>query len=91
MGGSGTLVDGVRRWFQRRANHNNHNHNNDINDNSNKITLYFRLLGITGNNLKLILGLKRQLVASFEMIDLGIMHYYLGLQVFPLFDGIFIS
>uniref|UniRef100_A0A6N2KS04 mitogen-activated protein kinase n=1 Tax=Salix viminalis TaxID=40686 RepID=A0A6N2KS04_SALVM len=38
MGGSGTLVDGVRRWFQRRANHNNHNHNNDINDNSNKTT-----------------------------------------------------
>ncbi|KAF9667546.1 hypothetical protein SADUNF_Sadunf15G0034400 [Salix dunnii] len=38
MGGSGTLVDGVRRWFQRRTNHNNHNHNNDINDNSNKTT-----------------------------------------------------
>ncbi|KAJ6687339.1 MITOGEN-ACTIVATED PROTEIN KINASE [Salix koriyanagi] len=38
MGGSGTLVDGVRRWFQRRANYNNHNHNNDINDNSNKTT-----------------------------------------------------
>ncbi|KAJ6970022.1 mitogen-activated protein kinase 9 [Populus alba] len=31
MGGSGTLVDGIRRWFQRRSNHNNHDHINNIN------------------------------------------------------------
>ncbi|KAH8487379.1 hypothetical protein H0E87_026083 [Populus deltoides] len=31
MGGSGTLVEGIRRWFQRRTNHNNHDHINNIN------------------------------------------------------------
>lgn len=31
MGGSGTLVDGIRRWFQRRSNHNNHDHINNTN------------------------------------------------------------
>ena len=45
---------------------------------------------ITYNNLDLILGLKRQLDATFELIDLGILHYFLGLKFFPLFDGIFI-
>ena len=39
----------------------------------------------------LILGLKRQLAVTFEMKDLGILHYFLGLQVFSLSDGVFIS
>jgi hypothetical protein len=35
--------------------------------------------------------LKKQLVDSFDMIDLGILHYFLGLQVSPLSHGLFIS
>ena len=39
----------------------------------------------------LILRLKKQLVDSFDMTDLGTLHYFLGLQVLPLCDGFFIS
>jgi len=46
---------------------------------------------ITGNNIDLILRLKKQLSHSFDMTDLGTMHYFLGLQVLPLCDGFFIS
>lgn len=62
-----------------------------VNGNTLIVVVYLDDLVITRNNLDIILGLKRQLVATFVMIDLGIMHYFLGLQVFPLFDGVFIS
>jgi hypothetical protein len=55
------------------------------------IVVYVDDLVITGNNIDLILILKKQLVDSFYMIDLGILHDFLGLQVFPLFDGLFLS
>ena len=55
------------------------------------VVVYVNDLVITGNDLDLILGLKRQLVATFEMIDLGLLHCFLGLQVFPLSNDIFIS
>jgi hypothetical protein len=53
--------------------------------------VYVNDLVITGNNIDLILKLKKKLVDSFDMIDLGTMHYLLGLQVLPLCDGFFIS
>jgi hypothetical protein len=34
--------------------------------------------------------LKKHLAESFDMIDLGTLHYVLGLQVLPLCDGSFI-
>ena len=46
---------------------------------------------VYGNNIELILVFKRRLATTFEMIDLGILHYFLSLQVFHLSDGIFIS
>ena len=46
---------------------------------------------ITGNKNDLILRLKKQLVDSFDMTKLGIQHYFLGLQLLPLSDGLFIS
>ena len=33
----------------------------------------------------------RQLVDTFEMIDLSLLHFFLGLQVLPMFDGLFLS
>jgi len=53
--------------------------------------VYLDDLVITHNNTDLILRLKRQLVDSFDMADLGTLHYFLGLQVLPLYDGFFIS
>ena len=55
------------------------------------VTIYVDDIVMVGNNLDLILGLKRQLAATFEMIGLGILHLFLGLQVLPFPDGIFIS
>ena len=55
------------------------------------VVVYVNDLVITRNNLDLILRLKRQLVATFEMTDRVILHYFLGLQVFTLSDGVFIS
>ena len=44
------------------------------------LSLYVDDLFLTGDE-KLILDSKRKLVAEFEMKDLGMMHYLLGLEV----------
>jgi hypothetical protein len=48
------------------------------------------LLIIDNNNYP-ILRLKKQLVDSLDMIDIGTLHYFFGLQVLPLCDGSSIS
>jgi hypothetical protein len=40
---------------------------------------------------KLIVGCKRELTSEFEMKDLGLMHYFLGLEVWERPDEIFLS
>jgi hypothetical protein len=55
------------------------------------VVVYVDDLVITGNNIDLILRLKKQLVDTFDMKDLGLLHYFLGLQVLPLSDGLFLS
>jgi hypothetical protein len=39
----------------------------------------------------LIIGLKRELASEFEMKDLGLVHYFLGLEVWQRSDEIFLS
>jgi hypothetical protein len=53
------------------------------------VVVYVGDLVITGNNTNLFLRLKKQHVDSFDMIDLGILHYFLGLQVLPLYNVFF--
>ena len=36
----------------------------------------------------LISNMKRKLVVEFEMMDLGMMHYFLGMEVWKNVDGI---
>ena len=48
------------------------------------IALYVDDLIITGNNVNMILGLKKQL-------DLGLFHFFLGIQNFQMDAGIFLS
>lgn len=43
-------------------------------------TLYVDNLVITRSNVKLILGLMKQLANTFETIDLGLLHFFLGIQ-----------
>jgi hypothetical protein len=40
---------------------------------------------------KIIDGCKRELTSKFEMKDLGLMHYFLGLEVWQRPDEIFLS
>jgi hypothetical protein len=40
---------------------------------------------------KLISECKRKLIAEFEMKDLGMMHYFLGLEVWLRHDDIFLN
>jgi len=53
--------------------------------------LYVDDLFITGNHAELILGLKKQLVDTFEMTDLDLLHFILGIQILQMHDGIFLS
>jgi len=39
----------------------------------------------------LIVPCKREMVSEFEMKDLGLMHYYLGLEIWQNHDGIFVG
>ena len=39
----------------------------------------------------LIADTKRKLVAEYEMKDLGMMHYFLGMEVWQSMDGIFLG
>lgn len=41
---------------------------------------------IIRNNAHLILGLKKQPVYTFEMTNLGLLHFFLGIQVLKLDD-----
>jgi hypothetical protein len=54
------------------------------------LILYVDDLFLTGDE-KLIVGCKRELTSEFEMKDLSLMHYFLGLEVWQRSDEIFLS
>jgi hypothetical protein len=54
------------------------------------LVLYVDDLFLTGDE-KLIVGCKRELTSKFEMKDLGLMHYFLGLEVWQRPSEIFLS
>ena len=53
--------------------------------------MYVDDLFITGNNNDHIFQVKQELQIGFEMIDLGLLHYYLGVEVKQREGIIFIS
>ena len=55
------------------------------------IVLYVDDLIITGIQLLLIQNMKSELQKQFEMTDIGILHYLLGLQIWHMDDGILLS
>ena len=55
------------------------------------LILYVDDLILTGSDLKLLNHVKTSLKKKFEMIDLGFLHYFLGLQVLQTNEGIFLS
>ena len=54
------------------------------------LLLYVDDLFVTGMD-GLISNTKRKLAAEFEMKDLGMMHYFLGMEVWQSTDGIFLG
>ncbi|XP_070023045.1 uncharacterized mitochondrial protein AtMg00810-like [Nicotiana sylvestris] len=52
---------------------------------------YKERLVAKGNNPSLFEGFKKDMSREFEMTDVGLMSYYLGLEVKQMEDGIFIS
>ena len=61
-----------------------------VNDEVAVLMLYMDDLILTGNN-KLIAYCKKNLVEEFEMKDIGLMHYFLGLEVWQSPKGIFMN
>ena len=55
------------------------------------LVLYVDYLILTGSDPKLITHVKSSLKQNFEMLDLGHLHYFLGLQVLQTKEGIFLS
>ena len=55
------------------------------------INLYVDDLIITGSRSLLIDEVKLQLSTQFEMTDLGVLHYYLGMEIWQSNSFIFIS
>ncbi|OIT38695.1 retrovirus-related pol polyprotein from transposon tnt 1-94 [Nicotiana attenuata] len=55
------------------------------------VCLYVDDLIFTGNNPKMFEEFKEAMAREFEMTDIGLMSYYLGIQVQQRKDGIFIS
>ena len=54
------------------------------------VVVYVDDLVLTGTNYNMIFRLKHQLANTFEMKGFGILHFFLGLQVLPLSNGVFV-
>ena len=55
------------------------------------VVVYVGDLVLTRNTIDLLSRMKHRLANTFEMIDLGILHFFLSIQVLPLSDGLFVS
>ncbi|KAL0379430.1 UNVERIFIED_CONTAM: Retrovirus-related Pol polyprotein from transposon RE2 [Sesamum angustifolium] len=54
------------------------------------VSLYVNDLIYTGNNEKMIQDFKEDMMKTFEMSDLGLMHFFLGIEINQEKEGIFI-
>lgn len=55
------------------------------------LSLYFDILIYTRNDEKMIKDFKDDMMKTFEMTNLGLIHYFLGIKISQREDGIFIS
>ena len=55
------------------------------------VVVYVDDLLITGSSLELILDFKKEMATKFEMSDLGLLTYYLGIEVVQREDGIILK
>ena len=55
------------------------------------VSLYVDDLIYTGNSGKMMEDFKKDMMETYEMSDLGMLHYFLGIEVLQNDEGIFIS
>jgi len=55
------------------------------------VCLYVDDLIFTGNDVVMFKEFKKSMMIEFEMSDLGMMHYFLGIEVVESANGIFVS
>ncbi|RVW53763.1 Retrovirus-related Pol polyprotein from transposon TNT 1-94 [Vitis vinifera] len=55
------------------------------------VSLYVDDMLVTGSNVRLLVEFKMEMQDVFEMSDLGIMNYFLGMEIYQFSLGIFIS
>ena len=55
------------------------------------VSLYVDDMIVTGSNVRLLAEFKMEMHDVFEMFDLGIMNYFLGMEIYQCNSGIFIS
>ena len=55
------------------------------------VVLYVDDLIITSSQLTLIQNLKSDIQKQFEMTEFGLLHYFLGVQIWHMEDGMFLS
>ena len=53
--------------------------------------LYVNDLLFTGNDVNMMQNFKQDMMQSYEMSDLGLLNYFLGMEVSQVKEGIFIS
>jgi hypothetical protein len=54
------------------------------------VALYVDDLIFTGNNLKMIEDFRKEMMMRYEMNDLGLLHHFLGIEIYQEVDGVFI-
>ena len=54
------------------------------------VSLYVDNLIFTGNNEKMILEFKKEIMRKYEMSDLGLLHYFLGIEIIQDGNGVLI-
>ena len=54
------------------------------------VCLYVNDIIVTGNNLEMITGFREAMINQFEITDMGLMSYFIGIEVFQSNSGIFI-
>ncbi|XP_058211421.1 uncharacterized mitochondrial protein AtMg00810-like [Rhododendron vialii] len=54
------------------------------------VSIYVDDLVFTGSNVKMIEDFKRDMMKKYEMSDLGLLHYFLGIEIYQSKDDIFI-
>jgi len=55
------------------------------------VCLYVDDLLFTGNDVKMMQKFKQDMMQAYEMSDLGLLNYFLGIEVSQVKEGIFIS